>query len=146
LKVLVISNLLDENDKIEKGMDEYSFLEKKKHKHKSEVEHEETDADKLMFAESKNLVFFLDLLVKLKAYYKLWKDYSSDKTDSKFKNLKLQFEVIKNFYLNKHSFFKVKKAKTPEFDFMDDIKAMKKGEKVHRKTYNVEASPLQEEL
>lgn len=106
-------NYLDENDKIVKSIKSYTFKKKTTEKRpQPEAVHVETDAEKLQYAETKDLVFNLDMLVRITNYDKLKNAYFEERTPNNLNNLKLEFELLKDMFENRHLYWRIKKRST----------------------------------
>lgn len=101
---------LDENDVIIKSIKSHTFKKKTTIKKvQPQPMHVETDAEKIQYAETKNLVFMLDMLVKIKTYDSLRKNYLAQSTTDKLKNFRWEFELLKDAFENRHLYWRPKK-------------------------------------
>jgi len=89
---------IGENEKHEKILEIYDYLEEPIiKKPRVEISLTETIEEKKQYADSKNLVFLLDMLKKIKHYRKM-ANACGRHEKVKFNALKLEFEVLKNDY------------------------------------------------
>ena len=98
-------------------MEVYDYLEKPgAKKPKVEASQIESIEEKKQYADSKNLVFLLDMLTKIKHFRKM-ANACGRQEKIKFNALKLEFEVIKNDYEKRNTYWKVSKHGSLDVNF-----------------------------